>query len=76
MIIQLIVYFLEDCVPFDAEDNRQHLIPREEYKTEYQWKLDGRKVINKKDFQERSFYINSGIKKTYKYYHRDNTILI
>lgn len=116
--------FLEDCVPFDAEDNRQHLIPREEYKTEYQWKheddrsikpeaepvviefysqkkrediraefyhisdteptaykteyqwqLDGRKVRNKKDYQERTFNIH-GIDKTYKYYHRDNTYLI
>lgn len=37
--------FLEDCIPFNAEDNRQHLIPREEYKTEYQWKHEDDRSI-------------------------------
>lgn len=37
--------FLEDCIPFNEEDNRQHLIPREEYKTEYQWKHEDDRSI-------------------------------
>lgn len=32
--------FLEDCVPFTEEEKRERLIPREEYKTAYQWKIE------------------------------------
>lgn len=65
--------FLEDCIPFDEEDNRQHLIPREEYKTAYQWKTEDDRDIKAgavpihKEFETKRDYVIAD------YYHISDT---
>lgn len=60
--------FLEDCIPFSEEEKRERLIPREEYKTAYQWKEEEDREIKagavpvhkeffiKKDYVEADYY--------------------
>ena len=65
--------FLEDCIPFEEEDFRFYMIPREEFKTAYQWKTEDDRDIKAgavpihKEFETKRDYVIAD------YYHISDT---